>query len=154
MSVRPVEQAGGASRLPGLTSQIFIGLTVGVAIGWLWPWLGVEIKPIADLFLRMIKMIIAPLLFSTLVVGIAGSGDLRAMGRIGLKAIVYFEAATTIALFLGLALVNIFQPGAGLSMPITIPATRPTKICVVREGARRADGRVSAVRVSERAGIE
>ena len=76
------------------------------------------IKPLADAFLRMIKMIIAPLLFSTLVVGIAGTGDLKTMGRIGLKAIIYFEVATTIALFLGLALVNIFKPGAGLSMPI------------------------------------
>jgi proton glutamate symport protein len=66
----------------------------------------------------MIKMIIAPLLFATLVVGIAGTGDLKSMGRIGLKAIIYFEIATTIALFLGLALVNIFQPGAGLSIPI------------------------------------
>jgi proton glutamate symport protein len=63
-------------------------------------------------------MIIAPLLFSTLVVGIAGTGDLKAMGRIGLKAIVYFEVATTMALVLGLALVNIFKPGAGLSIPI------------------------------------
>ena len=76
------------------------------------------IKPLADAFLRMIKMIIAPLLFSTLVVGIAGTGDLKAMGRIGLKAIVYFEVATTIALFLGLALVNVFKPGAGLALPI------------------------------------
>jgi len=66
----------------------------------------------------MIKMIIAPLLFSTLVVGIAGTGDLKAMGRIGLKALIYFEVATTIALFLGLGLVNWFQPGTGLSVPI------------------------------------
>ena len=82
-----------------------------------WPSLGVAIKPLADAFLRMIKMIIAPLLFSTLVVGIAGTGDLKAMGRIGLKAIIYFEVATTIALFLGLVLVNVFQPGAGVALP-------------------------------------
>jgi proton glutamate symport protein len=78
----------------------------------------VSIKPLADAFLRMIKMIIAPLLFSTLVVGIAGTGDLKAMGRIGLKAIIYFEVATTVALFWGLLLVNWFQPGAGLAVPI------------------------------------
>jgi proton glutamate symport protein len=77
-----------------------------------------QVKPLADAFLRMIKMIIAPLLFSTLVVGIAGTGDVKAMGRIGLKAIVYFEGATTIALFLGLALVNLFTPGAGVALPI------------------------------------
>src|SRR3989449_2322570 len=107
-----------SSRVPGLTTQIFIGLLLGIAVGYLWPAFGVAIKPLADAFLRMIKMIIAPLLFATLVVGIAGTGDLKAMGRIGVKAIVYFEAATTIALFLGLGLVNIFKPGAGLAMPI------------------------------------
>jgi len=105
-------------RVP-LTTQIFIGLIVGIAVGWAFPAFGVQIKPLADAFLRMIKMIIAPLLFATLVVGIAGTGDLKAMGRIGLKAIVYFEAATTIALFLGLFLVNVFQPGAGLAIPIS-----------------------------------
>src|SRR5436189_3195780 len=105
-------------RMPPLTTQIFIGLVLGIIVGYVWPAFGVAIRPLADAFLRMIKMIIAPLLFSTLVVGIAGTGDLRAMGRIGLKAIVYFEAATTISLFLGLALVNIFQPGAGLSLPV------------------------------------
>src|SRR3989441_2015021 len=107
-----------SSRMPGVTTQIFIGLLLGIVVGYVWPAFGVAIKPLADAFLRMIKMIIAPLLFSTLVVGIAGTGDLRAMGRIGVKAIVYFEVATTIALFLGLALVNIFKPGAGMAMPI------------------------------------
>jgi proton glutamate symport protein len=111
------------SRLPSLTTQIFIGLLLGIATGYLWPDFGVAIKPIADAFLRMIKMIIAPLLFATLVIGIAGTGDLRAMGRIGLKAIVYFEIATTIALFLGLAMVNMFKPGAGLAMPIGADTT-------------------------------
>jgi proton glutamate symport protein len=106
------------SRMLGVTTQIFIGLLVGIAVGYFWPSLGVSIKPLADTFLRMIKMIIAPLLFSTLVVGIAGTGDVRAMGRIGLKALVYFEVATTIALFLGLGLVNWFQPGTGLAVPI------------------------------------
>jgi proton glutamate symport protein len=106
------------SRVPGVTTQIFIGLFLGIVIGYVWPSFGVSIKPLADAFLRMIKMIIAPLLFSTLVVGIAGTGDLKAMGRIGLKAIIYFEAATTIALFWGLGLVNWFQPGAGLAVPI------------------------------------
>jgi proton glutamate symport protein len=106
------------SRLPNLTTQIFIGLVLGIAVGSVWPSFGVAIKPLAEVFLRMIKMIIAPLLFSTLVVGVAGTGDLKAMGRIGLKAIVYFEVATTIALFLGLFLVNVFKPGAGLTMPI------------------------------------
>ena len=115
------------SRVPSNTTQIFIGLLLGIVIGYVWPssdvngthiaGLGEQIKPLADTFLRMIKMIIAPLLFSTLVVGIAGTGDLKAMGRIGLKAIIYFEIATTIALFLGLGIVNFFQPGAGVQAP-------------------------------------
>jgi proton glutamate symport protein len=104
------------SRLPGLTTQIFIGLVIGILIGWMNPALGVEIKPLADLFLRMIKMIIAPLLFSTLVVGIAGAGDLKTMGRIGAKALLWFWAATTVALVIGLVMVNIFQPGVGVSL--------------------------------------
>ncbi len=110
--------ASTPSRLPGVTTQIFIGLIAGVAIGYLWPSFGVSVRPLADAFLRMIKMIIAPLLFSTLVVGIAGTGDLKAMGRIGLKAILYFEIATTIALLLGLGLANLFHPGAGLALPV------------------------------------
>jgi proton glutamate symport protein len=117
------------SRVPSTTSQIFIGLVVGVVIGYMWPSSDVNgvhvtgaaesIKPIADTFLRMIKMIIAPLLFSTLVVGIAGTGDVKAMGRIGLKALVYFEVATTVALFLGLGLVNVFKPGAGVQVTVS-----------------------------------
>ncbi|HVQ41020.1 MAG TPA: cation:dicarboxylase symporter family transporter, partial [Vicinamibacterales bacterium] len=115
------------SRIPSNTTQIFIGLLLGIAIGYMFPssdangvhtaGIGEQIKPIADTFLRMIKMIIAPLLFSTLVVGIAGTGDLKSMGRIGLKAIIYFEVATTIALFLGLFIVNVFQPGVGVQAP-------------------------------------
>lgn len=107
-----------AGRMPGLTTQIFLGLLLGIVVGYLWPNFGVATKPLADAFLRMIKMIIAPLIFATLVVGIAGTGDLKTMGRIGLKAIVYFEIATTVALFVGLGLVNVFKPGAGLMMPI------------------------------------
>jgi proton glutamate symport protein len=127
--------------MPGVTTQIFIGLVLGIGIGYLWPssdangvhvaGYAEQIKPLADTFLRMIKMIIAPLLFSTLVVGIAGTGDLKAMGRIGLKAIIYFEVATTIALFLGLALVNLFQPGAGVQVATmgvdTLRALQDTK---------------------------
>jgi proton glutamate symport protein len=116
---RPEPVEGRSSRIPSLTTQILIGLAAGVLIGAVWPRAGVASKPIADAFLRMIKMIIAPLLCSTLVVGIAGAGDLKSMGRIGLKAIVYFEIATTIALLIGLVLVDVFRPGAGLAVPLT-----------------------------------
>jgi proton glutamate symport protein len=118
------------------TTQILAGLVLGIAVGYLFPssdaggvhvaGFAEQIKPLADVFLRMIKMIIAPLLFSTLVVGIAGTGDMKTMGRIGLKAIIYFEVATTIALFLGLALVNIFKPGVGAGM--AMPPAADTKV--------------------------
>jgi proton glutamate symport protein len=124
-----------ASRVPSTTTQIFIGLLLGIAIGHFLPSLGVGIKPIADAFLRMIKMIIAPLLFSTLVVGIAGTGDLKAMGRIGLKAIIYFEVATTIALFLGLGMVNLFQPGAGVALPTGPEAGELAQLAGKQQGA-------------------
>ena len=105
------------SRLPGLTTQIFIGLVAGILLGWLAPDVAVGLRPLADLFLRMIKMIIAPLLFATLVVGIAGTGDLRTMGRIGIKAMIYFTASTAIALAISLVMVNLFRPGAGVALP-------------------------------------
>ncbi len=114
------------SRIPSVTTQIFIGLILGVVLGYLFPsadvqgahvaGLAEQLRPLSTVFLRMIKMIIAPLLFSTLVIGIAGTGDMKAMGRIAIKALVFFELATTVALFLGLGLVNWFRPGAGLSL--------------------------------------
>jgi proton glutamate symport protein len=124
-------------RLPGLTTRIFIGLLLGILVGELAPSFAVGVRPLAEAFLRLIRMIIAPLLFSTLVVGIAGTGDIRAMGRIGLKAIVYFETATTIALFLGLGLVNAFRPGAGLDMPL--PPDRPEVIALSQAGQHAWD---------------
>jgi len=102
---------------PSLTTQIFIGLALGIVLGAVWPDVGVAVRPLADIFLRLIKMILAPLIFSTLVIGIAGTGDLKAVGRIGLKAIVWFELATTIALVIGLVMVNLIRPGAGVALP-------------------------------------
>lgn len=101
---------------PALTVQIVIGLIVGVLIGWLRPDWGNAVYFIRDIFLNLIKSIIGPLVFSTLVVGIAGGGDLRKVGRMGVKALIYFEVITTVALFLGLAIVNITKPGAGVPL--------------------------------------
>jgi proton glutamate symport protein len=100
------------------TTQIFIGLIVGVALGaamqrWHLDW-GGYVRPLSLLFLNLIKSIIAPLIFSTLVIGIAGTGDIRQVGRIGLKALVYFEVVTSFALVIGLAAVNITKPGVGV----------------------------------------
>jgi proton glutamate symport protein len=105
-------------RLPkvSLTTKIFIGLIAGVILGRIAPEWGVAVRPLSILFLNLIKSIIAPLIFSTLVIGIAGTGDIRQVGRIGVKALVYFEIVTTFALFIGLAAVNITKPGVGVSL--------------------------------------
>lgn len=91
-------------------------MAAGVALAVAAPRAAAELSPVSNIFLRLIKSIIAPLLFGTLVAGIAGSGSAKAMGRIGLKAIVYFEIVTTIALILGLAAVNLIRPGAGMNI--------------------------------------
>jgi len=104
---------------PSLTTQIFIGLVVGAFIGWLRPEWGNAVYFLRDIFLNLIKSIIAPLVFSTIVVGIAGGGALRKVGRMGAKALIYFEIVTTAALFIGLAVVNLIRPGAGVTLAAT-----------------------------------
>jgi len=103
-------------RVPGLTAQILIGLIVGVLVGWQFPALGVSLAPGGEIFLRLIKTIIAPLVFATLVVGIAGAGSLHSVGRLGLKSLIYFEVVTTFALIVGLVAVNLLKPGAGIHL--------------------------------------
>ena len=99
-----------------LTTWILIGLAAGIAVGALWPAQAVKMSLLGTIFLRLIKAIIAPLLFGTLVVGIAGTGSIKTMGRIGGKAILYFEIVTTVALFIGLGTVNLVKPGAGVRL--------------------------------------
>ncbi len=97
-----------------LTKLIFIALLFGVITGICYPGFAVKLAPISNMFLNMVKMIIAPLLFSTLVIGIAGHGDLKSLGKIGFKTIVYFEVITTIALVIGLGMGHWIEPGHGL----------------------------------------
>jgi proton glutamate symport protein len=99
-----------------LTTWILLGLVAGILFGATLPGPAVKLAILGTIFLRLIKSIIAPLLFGTLVSGIAGAGSVKTMGRIGGKAIVYFEIVTTIALFIGLAAVNLVQPGAGVEL--------------------------------------
>ena len=99
-----------------LTLYIFIALVAGILFGWLAPVWAIKMQPLGDLFLRMVKMIIAPLIFATVVVGIAGHGNVKNLGKIGFKTIVYFEIATTIALILGLVMANILKPGVGFNI--------------------------------------
>lgn len=93
--------------------MIFIALILGVSVGHFAPDFAVKMRPFAVIFLRMVKMIIAPLLFATLVVGISGHGNAKSLGKIGLKTIIYFEIVTTLALLIGLTMGNIFKPGVG-----------------------------------------
>src|SRR6185369_16147312 len=99
-----------------LTTWIMVGLVVGGFIGWIRPDWGNKVYFLRDIFLNLIKSIIAPLVFSTLVVGIAGGGDLKKVGRMGAKALIYFEVVTTLALFIGLGVVNLIRPGVGVSL--------------------------------------
>lgn len=103
-------------RKPGLTTQIFLGLVLGILLGWLAPEAGKAVKPAADVFLHLVKSIIAPLVFATLVVGIAGHDNMKTVGRLGVKSLVYFEVVTTFALAIGLLVANLMQPGAGITL--------------------------------------
>jgi aerobic C4-dicarboxylate transport protein len=78
--------------------QLLVAIVAGIAVGWLWPGFGANLKPLADGFIKLIKMLIAPIIFCTVVVGIAHVGDLKSVGRIGVKALIYFEVVTTFAL--------------------------------------------------------
>ncbi len=113
---------------PSLAAWIMIALVAGIAFGAVAPKQGIALGLLGTIFLRMIKAIIAPLLFGTLVYGIAGAGSLKTMGRIGGKAILYFEIVTTIALFIGLAAVNLVKPGVGVQLAQAAPSGVPQPI--------------------------
>lgn len=92
---------------------VLLGVVTGGLIGWLWPSVGASLKPIADGFIALIKMLIGPIIFCTVVLGIAGMSDMRKLGRVGGKAFLYFEVVSTLALVIGLVVANVLQPGAG-----------------------------------------
>ncbi|HEX8378691.1 MAG TPA: cation:dicarboxylase symporter family transporter [Pedobacter sp.] len=108
-----------------LTSWILISMVIGAEIGHDYPEIGMKLQVLSKIFLKMIKTIVAPLLFATLVYGIAGHADLKQVGRMGWKAILYFEVVTTIALFIGLAAINISQAGAGITPPPQMEESLP-----------------------------
>ena len=112
-----------------LTTTILISMVIGVEVGLDFPEFSQNLKVLSQIFLRLIKTIIAPLLFATLVYGIAGHSNLKQVGRMGWKSILYFEVVTTIALFIGLAAINITKAGAGIQLP---PVTDTDKLPVVK----------------------
>jgi aerobic C4-dicarboxylate transport protein len=96
--------------------QVLCAITIGVLLGHFYPSLGAQMKPLGDMFIQAIKMVIAPIIFCTVVHGIASMKDMKKVGRVGLKAIVYFEVVTTLALVVGLVVANLWQPGAGMNV--------------------------------------
>src|SRR6059058_1694066 len=96
---------------------IFLAMVGGILLGWRAPTIAIQLKPFSNIFLAMIKMLIVPLLFSTLVVGIAGHGDdMKRVGKLAFRSILYFELVTTLALAVGLLAVNLVQPGRGVNL--------------------------------------
>lgn len=114
-----------------LTQWILLSMALGILVGWAFPTESQQLKVLSNIFLKMIKCILVPLVFGTLVVGIAShSDDLRAVGRLALKSIFYFEVVTTVALVIGLIAVNLSRPGVGLTLPA--PATGADKITATK----------------------
>lgn len=114
-----------AVRRRSLTPWIFLAMVAGAEIGFDAPHFAVSLRVFSDIFLRLIKAIVAPLIFATLVTGIAGHGDLKGVGRIGIKSLIYFEVVTTLALVVGLAAINLSQAGRGLTIPSTVGMATP-----------------------------
>ncbi|SNS70866.1 dicarboxylate/amino acid:cation symporter [Azospirillum sp. RU38E] len=140
------EMTGGAVAAPkpkkfyqSLYVQVLTAIAIGIALGHFYPELGTAMKPLGDAFIKMIKMLIAPIIFFTVVHGIAGMEDMKKVGRVGLKALIYFEVLTTLALVIGLLVVNLWQPGAGMNVDI---ATLDTKAIATYTAKAKEQGTI------------
>ena len=116
--------------------QVLIGILLGVLVGAFWPDFGAALKPLGDAFIKLIKMVIAPVIFCTVALGIAQMGDMKKFGRIGGKAIIYFEVVSTLALLIGLGVGELFKPGAGFNID---PATLDPSIAAAYAKRAQAD---------------
>src|SRR5690349_9575133 len=96
--------------------QVLIAIAIGIILGSFYPSLAVQLKPLGDGFIKLIKMMIAPIIFCTIVTGIAGMQNTKKVGRVGIKAILYFEVVTTLSLIIGLLVINVLKPGAGMNV--------------------------------------
>lgn len=104
--------------------QVLVGFLLGIVVGWSFPGFGESLKPLGDGFIKLIKMLLAPIIFGTVVVGIARMGNLKEVGRVGVKSLVYFEVVSTLALAIGLVVVNVLKPGAGMNIDPSALDTR------------------------------
>src|SRR5262245_49804258 len=99
-----------------LHAQVLVATVIGVAVGHYWPDAGVAMKPLGDGFIKLVRMIIAPVIFCTVVAGLAGSAGMKIIGKAGVLSLAYFEVVSTLALVIGLVVVNLVQPGAGMNV--------------------------------------
>ena len=128
----PVAQVNGRRRRPlykDLSLQILVAMLFGCLVGYLWPQSAESLRPLGDLFIRLVRMVVAPIIFCTVVHGIASVGEARRVGRVAVKALIYFEIVTTIALGLGLVMVNVWAPGAQ-AFTSTRPITRAIVVTI------------------------
>lgn len=120
--------------------QVLVAIAIGVLLGAYAPDFAAKMKPLGDAFIKLIKMMIAPIIFTTVVVGIAKMGDMKEVGRVGVKALFYFEVVTTLALVIGLVVVNVLQPGAGLNVdPHTLDAKSIAKYAAEAKSMNTVD---------------
>jgi aerobic C4-dicarboxylate transport protein len=130
------------SRLRGLwqnlTVRVLVAIVLGALVGALWPATGRAMKPLGDTFVNLVRMVIAPVIFLTIVLGVAHTSDLKRVGRVGLKALVYFEVVTTFALAIGLVIVNLLRPGEGIDAS-RVPAAGATQFITQGEQFRFVD---------------
>src|SRR5450755_2928879 len=122
-----------------LYGQVLTAIVIGVLLGHFYPETGTAMKPLGDGFIKLIKMIIAPIIFCTVVVGIAGMEDMKKVGKTGGLALLYFEVVSSIALVVGLVIVNLIQPGAGMNID---PKTLDTKSLAAYTGPGKMQGTV------------
>jgi aerobic C4-dicarboxylate transport protein len=119
--------------------QVLFAILVGIVLGYAYPDTGAAMRPLGDGFIKLVRMMITPIIFCVVVVGIAKIGDLKAVGRIGVKALVYFEVVSTLALIIGLVVVNVLKPGVGTPYR----GDRPVHACALphdqHDDARRTD---------------
>src|ERR1700747_1863789 len=102
-----------------LWTQVLIAMAIGIALGWFDPDLGAKMQPLGDAFIKAIRVLIAPIIFCTVVHGIANMANMARVGRVAIKTILYFEVLTTIALIIGLVAVNLLRPGAGMNIDLS-----------------------------------
>jgi aerobic C4-dicarboxylate transport protein len=129
--------AASAARKPIYTHlyfQVLTAIVLGVLLGHFYPHLGEQMKPLGDGFIKLIKMLIAPIIFCTVVHGIASMEDMKKVGRVGLKALIYFEVVTTLALLVGLVVVNVLQPGAGMNVDPKAIDTKSIQVYTTKAG--------------------